>query len=166
MSVLLNYLLPSSRAGTPSASRCTTPITTPQNTPPSSPTCSHPPTTSAQPSPLQGKELLVSPASDDIPSVIIHPPEEDLEVQESHEKKTKENTDKTPGNYCNLSCPCVMLSASGSLALRCFWHITLAQRNMITVTFACMFYLFLVVIVSLFGIFNFLAFNKSQQKIK
>ncbi|XP_057280798.1 sodium bicarbonate cotransporter 3 isoform X2 [Pezoporus wallicus] len=97
LSVLLNYLLPSSRAGTPSASRCTTPITTPQNTPPSSPTCSHLPTTSAQPSPLQGKELLVSPASDDIPSVVIHPPEEDLEVQECHEKKTKENTDKTPG---------------------------------------------------------------------
>uniref|UniRef100_A0A8C4V4I8 Anion exchange protein n=1 Tax=Falco tinnunculus TaxID=100819 RepID=A0A8C4V4I8_FALTI len=97
LSVLLNYLLPSSRAGTPAASRCTTPVTTPQNTPPSSPTCSHPPTTSAQPSPLQGKELLVSPASDDIPSVIIHPPEEDLEVQESQEKKTEENIDKTPG---------------------------------------------------------------------
>ncbi|XP_071661038.1 sodium bicarbonate cotransporter 3 isoform X8 [Patagioenas fasciata] len=97
LSVLLNYLLPSSRAGTPAASRCTTPVTTPQNTPPSSPTCSHSPTTSAQSSPLQGKELLVSPASDDIPSVVIHPPEEDLEVQESQEKKTEENVDKTPG---------------------------------------------------------------------
>ncbi|KAM6134812.1 sodium bicarbonate cotransporter 3 isoform 2-T2 [Pterocles gutturalis] len=97
LSVLLNYLLPSSRAGTPATSRCTTPVTTPQNTPPSSPACSHPPTTSAQPSALQGKELLVSPASDDIPSVIIHPPEEDLEVQESQEKKTEENIDKTPG---------------------------------------------------------------------
>ncbi|XP_009988965.1 PREDICTED: sodium bicarbonate cotransporter 3 isoform X1 [Tauraco erythrolophus] len=97
LSVLLNYLLPSSRAATPATSRCTTPVTTPQNTPPSSPTSSHPPTTSAQPSPLQGKELLVSPASDGIPSVIIHPPEEDLEVQESQEKKTEENTDKTPG---------------------------------------------------------------------
>ncbi|XP_008948465.1 PREDICTED: sodium bicarbonate cotransporter 3 [Merops nubicus] len=96
LSVLLNYLLPSSRAGTPAASRCTTPVTTPQNTPPSSPTCSHPPATSAQPSPLQGKELLVS-ASDDIPSVIIHPPEEDLEVQESQEKKTEENIDIDPG---------------------------------------------------------------------
>ncbi|KAM9230932.1 sodium bicarbonate cotransporter 3 isoform 5-T5 [Leptosomus discolor] len=97
LSVLLNYLLPSSRTGTPATSRCTTPITTPQNTPPSSPTCSHLPTTSAQPSPLQGKELLVSPASDDIPSVIIHPPEEDLEVQESQEKKTEENFNRTPG---------------------------------------------------------------------
>lgn len=159
MSVLLNYLLPSSRAGTPATSRCTTPVTTPQNTPPSSPTCSHLPTTGAQPSALQGKELLVSPASDDIPSVIIHPPEEDLEVQESQEKKTEENIDKTPGNYQNLSCPCVMLSASGSLALRCFWHITWAQRNMITVTSACMFYFFSVVTVFLFGIFNFVAFN-------
>ncbi|XP_039559717.1 sodium bicarbonate cotransporter 3 isoform X5 [Passer montanus] len=91
LSVLLSYLLPSSRAGTPAASRCTTPVTTPQNTPPSSPT------TSAQPSPLQGKELLVSPASDDIPSVVIHPPEEDLEVQESQEKKTDEKIGKTPG---------------------------------------------------------------------
>ncbi|XP_010005806.1 PREDICTED: sodium bicarbonate cotransporter 3 isoform X1 [Chaetura pelagica] len=97
LSVLLNYLLPSSRAGTPASSRSTTPVTTPQNTPPSSPTCSHPPTTSAQPSPLQGKELLVSPASGDIPSVVIHPPEEDLEVQESQEKKTEENTGKTAG---------------------------------------------------------------------
>ncbi|KAM6314558.1 sodium bicarbonate cotransporter 3 isoform 2-T2 [Aegotheles albertisi] len=97
LSVLLNYLLPSSRAGTPATSRCTTPVTTPQNTPPSSPTFSHPPTTSAQPSPLQGKELLVSPASGDIPSVVIHPPEEDLEVQKSQKKKTEENIDKTPG---------------------------------------------------------------------
>ncbi|XP_040402388.1 sodium bicarbonate cotransporter 3 isoform X2 [Cygnus olor] len=97
LSVLLNYLLPSSRAGTPATSRCTTPVTTPQNTPPSSPTCSHLPTTSAQPSSLQGKELLVSSASDDIPSVIIHPPEEDLEVQDSQEKKTEENIDRTPG---------------------------------------------------------------------
>ncbi|XP_039916940.1 sodium bicarbonate cotransporter 3 isoform X8 [Hirundo rustica] len=97
LSVLLSYLLPSSRAGTPAASRCTTPVTTPQNTPPSSPTCRLPPTTSAQPSPLQGKELLVSPASDDIPAVVIHPPEEDLEVQESQEKKTEENIGKTPG---------------------------------------------------------------------
>ncbi|XP_072781837.1 sodium bicarbonate cotransporter 3 isoform X6 [Taeniopygia guttata] len=95
LSVLLSNLLPSSRAGTPAASRCTTPVTTPQNTPPSSPTCR--PTTCARPSPPQGKELLVSPASDDIPSVVIHPPEEDLEVQESQEKKTEENIGKTPG---------------------------------------------------------------------
>ncbi|XP_010210003.1 PREDICTED: sodium bicarbonate cotransporter 3 isoform X2 [Tinamus guttatus] len=94
LSVLLNYLLPSSRAGTPAASRCTTPVPTPQNTPPASPTFSHAPSTGAQPDLPPGKELLVSPASDDIPSVIIHPPEEDLEVQE---KKTEENIDKTPG---------------------------------------------------------------------
>ncbi|XP_062425330.1 sodium bicarbonate cotransporter 3 isoform X5 [Rhea pennata] len=94
LSVLLSYLLPSSRAGTPATSRCTTPVTTPQNTPPSSPTFSHLPATSAQPSPLQGKELLVSPASDDIPSVIIHPPEEDLKVQEM---KTEDNIGETPG---------------------------------------------------------------------
>ncbi|XP_019391714.1 PREDICTED: sodium bicarbonate cotransporter 3 isoform X1 [Crocodylus porosus] len=94
LSLLLNYLLPSSRAGTPAASRCTTPIPTPQNTPPSSPSCSHLATTNSQPSELQGEELLVSPAIDDIPTVIIHPPEEDLEVQET---KTEDNIDMTPG---------------------------------------------------------------------
>ncbi|XP_025901346.1 sodium bicarbonate cotransporter 3 isoform X1 [Nothoprocta perdicaria] len=94
LSLLLNYLLPSSRAGTPAASRCTTPVPTPQNTPPASPTLRHPPSSSAQPGPPQGEELLVPSASDDIPSVIIHPPEEDLEVQE---EKTEENIDKTPG---------------------------------------------------------------------
>ncbi|XP_037746328.1 sodium bicarbonate cotransporter 3 isoform X4 [Chelonia mydas] len=82
LSLLLHYLLPSSRAGTPADSRCTTPLPTPQNTPPSSPSSGRLATTSSQPSQLQGKELLVSPASDDIPTVIIHPPEEDLEVQE------------------------------------------------------------------------------------
>uniref|UniRef100_A0A674I174 Anion exchange protein n=1 Tax=Terrapene triunguis TaxID=2587831 RepID=A0A674I174_9SAUR len=90
LSLLLHYLLPSSRAGTPADSRCTTPLPTPQNTPPSSPSSGRLATTSSQPSQLQGKELLVSPASDDIPTVIIHPPEEDLEVQE---KKTMDNID-------------------------------------------------------------------------
>ncbi|KAM9164892.1 sodium bicarbonate cotransporter 3 isoform 6-T6 [Pangshura tecta] len=88
--LLLHYLLPSSRAGTPADSRCTTPLPTPQNTPPSSPSSGRLATTSSQPSQLQGKELLVSPASDDIPTVIIHPPEEDLEVQE---KKREDNID-------------------------------------------------------------------------
>ncbi|XP_075778107.1 sodium bicarbonate cotransporter 3 isoform X3 [Pelodiscus sinensis] len=90
LSLLLHYLLPSSRAGTPADSRCTTPLPTPQNTPPSSPSSGRLATTSSQPSQLQGKELLVSPASDDIPTVIIHPPEEDLEVQE---KETEDNID-------------------------------------------------------------------------
>ncbi|XP_074840525.1 sodium bicarbonate cotransporter 3 isoform X8 [Carettochelys insculpta] len=93
LSLLLHYLLPSSRAGTPADSRCTTPLPTPQNTPPSSPSSSRLATTSSQPSQLQGKELLVSPASDDIPTVVIHPPEEDLEVQE---EKTEDNND-VPG---------------------------------------------------------------------
>nr|XP_032645232.1 sodium bicarbonate cotransporter 3 isoform X3 [Chelonoidis abingdonii] len=90
LSLLLHYLLPPSRAGTPADSRCTTPLPTPQNTPPSSPSSGRLATTSSQPSQLQGKELLVSPASDDIPTVIIHPPEEDLEVQE---KKREDNID-------------------------------------------------------------------------
>ncbi|XP_050794259.1 sodium bicarbonate cotransporter 3 isoform X2 [Gopherus flavomarginatus] len=90
LSLLLHYLLPPSRAGTPADSRCTTPLPTPQNTPPSSPSSGRLATTSSQPSQLQDKELLVSPASDDIPTVIIHPPEEDLEVQE---KKREDNID-------------------------------------------------------------------------
>uniref|UniRef100_A0A8C4YRL9 Anion exchange protein n=1 Tax=Gopherus evgoodei TaxID=1825980 RepID=A0A8C4YRL9_9SAUR len=55
LSLLLHYLLPPSRAGTPADSRCTTPLPTPQNTPPSSPSSGR-------------LELLVSPASDDIPT--------------------------------------------------------------------------------------------------
>lgn len=137
LSLLLNYLLPSSRAGTPAASRCTTPIPTPQNTPPSSPSCSHLATTNSQPSELQGEELLLSPANDDIPTVIIHPPEEDLEVQAT---KTEDNIDITPGNYPNFICPCVMPSASESLALQYYLaHGLSINDTSLTSTTVCMF---------------------------
>ncbi|XP_008119778.2 sodium bicarbonate cotransporter 3 isoform X3 [Anolis carolinensis] len=93
LSLLLNYLLP----GSPAASRRTTPLPTPQSTPPSSPRCDHEATTNVQPPELQGAGLLVSPCNYDIPKVIIHPPEEDLEAQENVEKTTEDNNDITSG---------------------------------------------------------------------
>ncbi|XP_042332497.1 sodium bicarbonate cotransporter 3 isoform X9 [Sceloporus undulatus] len=93
LSLLLHYLLP----GSPASSRRTTPLPTPQSTPPSSPRCDHETTTNIQPAELQGAELLVSPSSDDIPKVIIHPPEEDLEAEENVEKMTEDNNDITSG---------------------------------------------------------------------
>uniref|UniRef100_A0A670ZJ90 Anion exchange protein n=1 Tax=Pseudonaja textilis TaxID=8673 RepID=A0A670ZJ90_PSETE len=87
LSLLLNYLLP----GSPTTSRSTTPLPTPQSTPPSSPRCDSKGTTNFQPIVHQ-----VSPSNDDIPKVVIHPPEEDLEAQEG-KKRTEENSDITPG---------------------------------------------------------------------
>uniref|UniRef100_A0A8D0BWE5 Anion exchange protein n=1 Tax=Salvator merianae TaxID=96440 RepID=A0A8D0BWE5_SALMN len=92
LSLLLNYLLPGSAA----ASRNATPLPTPQSTPPSSPRCGHKKTTNLQSTELQGAGLLVSPSSDDIPKVVVHPPEEDLEAQES-EKTTEDNSAITSG---------------------------------------------------------------------
>ncbi|XP_036742094.2 sodium bicarbonate cotransporter 3 isoform X3 [Manis pentadactyla] len=97
LSLLLSHLLPSSRAGTPAGSRCTTPVPTPQNSPPSSPSISRLTSRSSQQSQLQAPELLVSPTSDDIPTVVIHPPEEDLEALKGQEQKKEENVDITPG---------------------------------------------------------------------
>uniref|UniRef100_F7ERB6 Anion exchange protein n=1 Tax=Monodelphis domestica TaxID=13616 RepID=F7ERB6_MONDO len=94
---LLSHLLPSSRAGTPAASRCTTPVPTPQNSPPSSPKISRLDSRSSQQSQLQVPELLISSASDDIPTVVIHPPEEELEALECQEQKEEENIDISPG---------------------------------------------------------------------
>lgn len=127
MSLLLNYLLP----GSPAASRSTTPLPTPQCTPPSSPRCGHKGPTNVQPSELQCPALLVSPANDDIPKVIIHPPEEDLEAQESKEKTSEDISDVTPGNYFNSNCPCVVLSAAESLALQSLSH-SLSHHDLYT----------------------------------
>ncbi|EHB11009.1 Sodium bicarbonate cotransporter 3 [Heterocephalus glaber] len=98
LSLLLSHLLPSSRAGTPAGSRCTTPVPTPQNSPPSSPNLSRLTSRSSQQRQPQAPELLVSPASDDIPTVVIHPPEEDLEALKGQEQKNEENVDLTPGS--------------------------------------------------------------------
>ncbi|XP_070583379.1 sodium bicarbonate cotransporter 3 isoform X2 [Erythrolamprus reginae] len=87
LSLLLNYLLP----GSPTTSRSTTPLPTPQSTPPSSPRCDSKGTTNFLPT-----EHQVPPSNDDIPKVVIHPPEEDLEAQEA-KKTTEENSDITPG---------------------------------------------------------------------
>ncbi|XP_075403241.1 sodium bicarbonate cotransporter 3 isoform X2 [Tenrec ecaudatus] len=97
LSLLLSHLLPGSRAGTPAGSRSTTPVPTPQNSPPSSPSFSRLNSSSSQQSQPQTPELLVTPASDDIPTVVIHPPEEDLEALKGQEQKNEENIDITAG---------------------------------------------------------------------
>ncbi|XP_063308264.1 sodium bicarbonate cotransporter 3 isoform X2 [Pelobates fuscus] len=89
LSLLLNYLLPPSRAGTPTGSRRTSPVPSPQNTPPRSPSFNRLASTSSQQS-EQWDPVPHSLACDVIPSVIIHPPEEDVEEQEIQEEK-KEN---------------------------------------------------------------------------
>ncbi|XP_074051755.1 sodium bicarbonate cotransporter 3 isoform X7 [Macrotis lagotis] len=91
---LLSHLLPSSRAGTPTASRCTTPVPTPPNSPPSSPKISRL-ASRPQQSQHQVPELLVSSARDEIPTVVIHPPEE--EGQEQEEEEEEETSDLSPG---------------------------------------------------------------------
>ncbi|XP_045153619.1 sodium bicarbonate cotransporter 3 [Echinops telfairi] len=97
LSLLLSHLLPASRAGTPAGSRSTTPVPTPQNSPPSSPSFRRLNSRGSQQSQPQTPELLVSPASDDIPTVVIHPPEEDLEALKGQEQKNEENIDITAG---------------------------------------------------------------------
>ncbi|KAM4687687.1 LOW QUALITY PROTEIN: sodium bicarbonate cotransporter 3 [Discoglossus pictus] len=82
LSLLLNYLLPPSRAGTPSGSRHTTPVPSPHNTPPSSPSFNRLASTSSQ----QSEPCF----QDAIPTVIIHPPEEDADQQESLNVKNEE----------------------------------------------------------------------------
>lgn len=105
LSLLLSHLLPSSRAGTPAGSRWTTPVPTPQNSPPSSPSLSRLPSRRSQQTQPQAPEVLVSPDRDDIPRVVIHPPEEDIEALKGQEQKNEENTDFTPGN-CPESSTC------------------------------------------------------------
>ncbi|XP_021058658.1 sodium bicarbonate cotransporter 3 isoform X1 [Mus pahari] len=97
LSLLLSHLLPSSRAGTPAGSRCTTPVPTPQSSPPSSPGLSRMASRSFQQTHPQAPEVLVSPDRDDIPRVVIHPPEEDIEALQGQEQKNEENTDFTAG---------------------------------------------------------------------
>lgn len=90
---------------------------TPPNSPPSSPSTSRLTSRSSQQSQLQVPELLVSPASDDIPTVVIHPPEEDLEASKGQERKNEENVDITPGNYLQSS-----LRGAFCLGVTCTWN--------------------------------------------
>ncbi|XP_053323970.1 sodium bicarbonate cotransporter 3 isoform X1 [Spea bombifrons] len=88
LSLLLNYLLPPSRVGTPAGSRRTSPAPSPQNTPPSSPSFNRLASTSSQQSEpwCSDSQPLVC---EDIPTVIIHPPEEEAENQKLMETKKK-----------------------------------------------------------------------------
>ncbi|EPY79111.1 sodium bicarbonate cotransporter 3, partial [Camelus ferus] len=98
LSLLLSHLLPPSRAGTPAGSRCASPVPTPQSSPPSSPSAGRLDSRSCRHSQLQ---VLVSPAAAGVPTVVIHPPEEDLEALRGQEQKDEENADSAPGNLDN-----------------------------------------------------------------
>ncbi|XP_051791592.1 sodium bicarbonate cotransporter 3-like isoform X5 [Erpetoichthys calabaricus] len=79
LSLFFNTLLSSSRAGSPAVSRSATPQPSPANTPPASPGLGRHvggQAGGADPAP----RLLVTCA--DIPEVVVHPPEEDLEAAE------------------------------------------------------------------------------------
>ncbi|XP_069814743.1 sodium bicarbonate cotransporter 3 isoform X2 [Dendropsophus ebraccatus] len=94
LSLLLNYLLPPSRGGTPAGSRQTTPVPTPQNTPPSSPKISRLQSSSSQ----QSEQWAPQPCTVDvIPTVIVHPPEDDGENHEVPVIKNQEDGDIYPG---------------------------------------------------------------------
>lgn len=124
LSLLLSHLLPSSRVGTPAGSRCTTPVPTPHSSPPSSPGLSRLASRSSQLSQHQAPELLVSPSRDDIPRVVIHPPEEDIEALKGQEQKNEENVDFTPGN-CPESSTCGALPLA-HLHWECLSHVAWA----------------------------------------
>ncbi|XP_039593348.1 sodium bicarbonate cotransporter 3-like isoform X3 [Polypterus senegalus] len=77
LSLFFNTLLSSSRAGSPAVSRSATPQPSPANTPPASPGLGHVADGGRRrPAP----RLLVT--CGDIPEVVVHPPEEDLEAAE------------------------------------------------------------------------------------
>ncbi|XP_075068463.1 sodium bicarbonate cotransporter 3 isoform X5 [Mixophyes fleayi] len=96
LSLLLNYLLPPSRVGTPAGSRRTTPVPSPQNTPPSSPKLSRLQSSSSQQSEQWVPETQ-SFTGDIIPTVIIHPPEEDTENPKVSDIRKEDHGDIEPG---------------------------------------------------------------------
>ncbi|XP_067858901.1 sodium bicarbonate cotransporter 3-like isoform X5 [Heptranchias perlo] len=89
ISVPFGSFMPGSKGGSLTGSRCTSPIPTPQNTPPSSPKLEHRSRGQSQ--------LLVSCAGEDIPDVIVHPPDEEFEVQEGQVKTHEECDDHKAG---------------------------------------------------------------------
>ncbi|KAM5156752.1 sodium bicarbonate cotransporter 3 isoform 3-T3 [Mantella aurantiaca] len=95
LSLLLNYLLPPSRVGTPAGSRRTTPVPTPQNTPPGSPKFDRLLSTSSQQS--EWVPLTEQCTADDIPTVIVHPPDEEDENRDALDPKKEDFHDFDPG---------------------------------------------------------------------
>uniref|UniRef100_A0A8C5Q7S5 Anion exchange protein n=1 Tax=Leptobrachium leishanense TaxID=445787 RepID=A0A8C5Q7S5_9ANUR len=96
LSLLLNYLLPPSRAGTPTGSRRNSPTPSPHSTPPSSPSFHRLASTSSQ----QSQHWIPEPplfTCDVIPSVIIHPPEEDAESLDISQEKKEIDDHTNPG---------------------------------------------------------------------
>ncbi|XP_030637306.1 sodium bicarbonate cotransporter 3 isoform X1 [Chanos chanos] len=108
-SVILNYLLPSPSVS-PSASPMATPTATPQNTPPAS-RRSLPPLASP---PLPGPELLVAKGErEDIPEVVVFPPEE--EDPQSRLSATQDEQ-ATPGQVPGQTLLLPPSSSAGHLA--------------------------------------------------
>ncbi|XP_041104237.1 sodium bicarbonate cotransporter 3-like isoform X5 [Polyodon spathula] len=101
ISLLLNYLLPGSKAATPAGSGSTTPQTSPKNTPPSTPALESHCTLPV----FQDPEVT---CVYDIPIVVVYPPEEDLlpvegQGQEDHHLEQPEpghlaSPQSAPGN--------------------------------------------------------------------
>uniref|UniRef100_UPI00398EEC1A sodium bicarbonate cotransporter 3-like isoform X5 n=1 Tax=Pristiophorus japonicus TaxID=55135 RepID=UPI00398EEC1A len=88
-SVPFGSFMPGSKGGSLAGSRCASPVPTPQNTPPSSPKLEHRSRGQSQ--------LLVSCAGEDIPDVIVHPPDEEFEVQEGQVKTHEEYAEHKAG---------------------------------------------------------------------
>lgn len=93
----------------------TSPAPTLQSSPPSSPGFSRLASRSSQQSQPQAPELPVPPARDNIPTVVIHPPEEDLEHWKVKIRRRRNNLTSLQATV--PSPPCVVLLVSGSLAL-------------------------------------------------
>ncbi|XP_058868872.1 sodium bicarbonate cotransporter 3-like isoform X3 [Acipenser ruthenus] len=88
ISLLLNYLLPGSKAGTPAGSRSTTPQTSPKNTPPSTPALES----------FQDPEVT---CVYDIPIVVVYPPEEDLLPAEGQGQEDHHLEQPQPGHLAS-----------------------------------------------------------------
>ncbi|KAG2465042.1 S4A7 protein, partial [Polypterus senegalus] len=105
LSLFFNTLLSSSRAGSPAVSRSATPQPSPANTPPASPGLGHVADGGRRrPAP----RLLVT--CGDIPEVVVHPPEEDLEAAED-DQVDRQAPLPQPGKYvapseCKWSAAC------------------------------------------------------------
>ncbi|XP_043116078.1 sodium bicarbonate cotransporter 3 isoform X4 [Puntigrus tetrazona] len=102
-SLILNQLLPSANSS-PSASPNASPFATPQNTPPTAHRASSSP---RSPGPSQqGPELLVARGTrEDIPEVVVFPPEEEEEPHSLFSASQEEQVARDPGRLAQLLPP-------------------------------------------------------------
>ncbi|KAG9476131.1 hypothetical protein GDO78_002951 [Eleutherodactylus coqui] len=114
LSLLLNYLLPPSRVGSPAGSRHTTPVPSPQNTPPSSPKFSRLESSSS----LQTVTEMPHFTGDIVPTVIVHPPDEDGENGEVSVVKKEDHGDIYQGLLASPQSTPATLDVSKSAELK------------------------------------------------